>query len=251
MFAPTAADPAVVDGVSLNGFIELRRMRPDAPVVIGRAMATDDHGTIISSPDRPVDGPLAPSEFVPLLMEFCSAPLPRFRQVQGERGFVENELVEGPIGKTGAITFAAASVIRGLASRYRDEANANMDLVTRVRTPVAALICDVLAHEDIFGDVIPGLAVYSDLYGSALMRGEGRERYRLPGSQKVEALGKGPHSAHTQDIPRYTSMLRHVLDRLGWEPERFNVYRARIEYPFTPTSVVVSFDLLDRPADGA
>jgi hypothetical protein len=248
MFAPSSSDPAILDGVSLNGFVELRRMRPDAPVVIGRAMATDDKGKIVSpAGDVSLDGPLADGEFVPLLRDFCSRPLPTFRRVQGERGFVENELAPGPIGKIGATSFGAGSVIRSLASRYRDADNANMDLVARVRTPAAVLVCDVLAHEEVFGDAVPRLAVYSDLFGSALMRGAGRERYRLPTHQSVEVLGAGPESAHSGDIPRYTSMLRHVMGRLSWDGRRFRAYRARIEYPFTPTCVVVSFDLLDPP----
>jgi hypothetical protein len=249
IFAPGAAGPDVFDGVSLNGFVELTRVRPDAPVVIGRPMATDDQGRVLKArEDEPVDAPADDDDSpVPLLREFCSSPLPRFRRVVGERGFAENELVEGPVGRTGAITLMAGSVIRSLASRYRDEHNASMDLVARLRTPASVLICDVLAHEEVFGPSTPRSMVYSDLFGDALRRGPGaRERYRLATTPRVEHLGKGPDTAQTPDIPRYPRMLRHVLDRMGWDGDRFDVYRVRIEHPFTPASVVVSFDLLER-----
>jgi hypothetical protein len=251
IFAPAeggAGEAGVFHGVSLNGFVNLRRMRPGAPVVIGRAMATDDRGNLLKPVnDGSIDGPLPEGEYVPLLKGFCSTPRPRFRQVQGDKGFIENELEEGPVGKTGAITFMAGTAIYAMASRYRDAQNANMDLVARVRTPTEVLICDILAHEAIFGDVTPRAAVYNDLFGSVLSRGPARERYRLPPSPRVVSLGKGVESAHTPEIPRYTKMLRHVMDRLGWDGERFNVYRVRIEFPFTPTSVVASFDLLEPP----
>jgi hypothetical protein len=210
-------------------------------------MATDDRGVIIKPfKDEPID-PQADDDYVPLLRDFCSSPPPRFRRVQGERGFVENELVEGPVGKTGATTLMAGNVIRRLASRYRDEQNTSMDLVTRVRTPTAVLVCDVLAHESIFGDTTPSAGVYSDLFGDALRRGPARDRYRISSVHTVEFLGRGPGAAHTPEIPRYARMLQHVMDRLSWDGPRFNAYRVRIEFPFTPTSLVVSFGLLPRP----
>jgi hypothetical protein len=251
IFAPSPGEIDKIDGVSLNGFVGLTRVRPDAPVVIGRAMVTNDDGTVIKAArDEAIDGPLGDGEYVPLLRDFCSTPLPRFRQVPGERGFVENELEEGPVGKTGAITFMTGNVIRARASRYRDELNAKWDLVARLRTPTSLLVLDVLIERSIFGPITPHVGVYSDLFGHALQRGPARERYRLPSVHKVETLGQGTGAAHTSEIPRYSRMLQHVMDKLQWDGSRFIAYRARIEYPFTPTSVVVSFDLLERPSDG-
>jgi hypothetical protein len=223
-------------------------MRPGAPITIGRSMATDDRGNIIKPEiDGSIDGPLPAGEYVPLLKDFCSTPLPRFRQVNGDRGFVDNELEDGPVGKTGAITFMAGSVIRNMASRYRDADNANMDLVARVRTPVEALVCDVLAHEEVFGDAQARVSVFNDLFGNVLARGPGRERYQLSPTQPVPRLGRGADAVHTPEIPRYPRMVQHVMSRLGWDASRFNLYRVRVDFPFTPTSVVVSFDLVDRP----
>jgi hypothetical protein len=252
LMAPAADGSENLDGVSLNGFVELRRMRADAPVVIGRPMATDDRGKVLKAiPEETIDGPLPEGECMPLLRDYCSKPLPRFRLVQGEWGFMETELVGGPVGKTGAITFMTADVVRGLASRYRSEQNMNMDLVARIRTPTAVLICDVLAHAALFGEMTPRVAVYSDLFGDALRRGPGRERYSLSSVHRVEFLGQGLGRTQTPEIPRYTRMLQYVMDRLSWDGAQFNTYRVRIELPFTPTSMVVSFDLLDRPNGGA
>ena len=248
LMAPAGDGSENLDGASLTGFVDLRRMRADAPVVIGRPMATDDEGKVLKAANgNTIDGPLPAGECVPLLRDFCSQPLPRFRLVQGEWGFVETELVEGPVGKTGAITFFTCDLVRGLASRFRSERNMNMDLVARLRTPSAVLILDVFAHAAIFGDTLPRVAVYSDLFGDALRRGPGRERYRLSSVHKVELLGRGPGPAQTPEIPRYTRLLQYVMDRLSWDSSQFNAYRVRIEFPFTPTSAVVSFDLPARP----
>lgn len=248
LFAPAQDAPERFDGVSINGFVELQRMRPNAPVVLGRAMVTDDGGTIIKPyKDEPIDGPPPAGQFVPLLRDFCTEPLPHFRTVPAERGFVENELAEGPVGKTGAITFMAATLLRGMGTRFRDDQNEKMDLVARVRTPTAVMICDVLVHEAIFGDTAPRAMMYNDLFGEALRRGAGRERYRLATAPGVEYLGRGAEVTKTPAIPRYPRMLQHVFERVGWNSAAFHAYRVRIEFPFSPTSVVVSFDLLPAP----
>ena len=35
---------------------------------------------------------------------------------------------------------------------------------------------------------------------------------------------------------------------LGWDAERFDVYRCRMEYPVLPSTVAIFFDLTDAPA---
>jgi hypothetical protein len=253
LFAPTREDPDRFDGVSINGFVELTRVRPDAPVVIGRAMATDPSGCVIKPfKDEPIDAP-APGDDnpVPLLHDFCSSPVPRFRRHAGERGFVENELAEGPVGRTGAATFFSGMVVRSMGHRHRNEESRTMDLLARVRTPVAVLVYDALVHEDIFGAATAASGVYSDLFGDAFKRGpEGRERYRLPTAARAQLLGRGLGAAHTPDVPRYTRMLQHVTERLGWEAGKMLVYRVRIEYPYAPTTVAMSFGLLEPESDG-
>jgi hypothetical protein len=250
ILAPSATDPNTMDGVGMKGFVDLRRMRPDAPVVVGKSMATDDAGNVLTRREtEPVDGPLPAGRHVALLEEFCSQPLPAFRRVPGERGFIEDELVEGPVGKTGSITFMAGDVLRSFAPRFATGADRTMDMVTRVRTPAAVLVCDLLVHEALFGDVEVRASVYDDLLGDAMRRGAGgagRERYRLGSLGKVERLGRAPGAVQSPDVPRYVRMMQHVMDRLRWEAERFVVHRVRIEMPFLPTSVVMTIDLPER-----
>jgi hypothetical protein len=248
ILAPSEKNGQQLDGVSLNGFVDLTRMRSEAPVVIGRAMATDRGGGMLPATEElPIDGPLPEGEHVPLLREFCSTPLPRFVHGPGERGFTENELVSGPVGKTGAISFMAGTLIRGVGNRYRDKTGTTADVVARVRTPVSLLICDILAPEGLLADDAPRVGVYSDLFGHALLRGDSRERYRLRSAPQAELLGMGCGAGQTPEIPRYSRMLQHVFDRVGWDARRFKLFRVRIEYPFTPASVLVTFELREPP----
>jgi hypothetical protein len=72
---------------------------------------------------------------------------------------------------------------------------------------------------------------------------------RLQPYESVAHLGRGPSALYATDVPRYVEMGRYIFDRLGWDAERFLVYRCRLEYPVLPSTVVMQFDL--PPAPGA
>ncbi len=42
-------------------------------------------------------------------------------------------------------------------------------------------------------------------------------------------------------------MAQRACDRLGWDAERFEVHRLRVEYPVMQSSIVMQFDLPEKP----
>jgi hypothetical protein len=44
-------------------------------------------------------------------------------------------------------------------------------------------------------------------------------------------------------------MIRYALGKLGWDGERFDVYRVEMQYPIIPTSVIMMHDLPEAPAE--
>jgi hypothetical protein len=42
-------------------------------------------------------------------------------------------------------------------------------------------------------------------------------------------------------------LCRYAFERLGWDAERFDVYRCRVEYPVLPSTVVMQFELPAAP----
>ena len=237
---------------SVRGFVGFRRIRANVAWVVARARCTDDDGTLRTSfvwePLDPAGEVGVDDPAVPLLLEFCTKPLPRFRRVAGPHGFVEDELVEGPVGNTAAFNCIIGEVARRVASYYRDERNRYGDLTARMRTPSEVLLFDQFVHEDVFGPITPEVLVYGDLRGGSEIPGDQRARDQLPAWETVEYLGKGPGVIHTPDVPRYAEMARYVFDRLGWDGERFDVYRIRVQYPIIPSSVVMRHELPERPA---
>ena len=96
------------------------------------------------------------------------------------------------------------------------------------------------------GEIAPEVLVHGDhRSGDAIP--EGRECDLLPLRELVVYMGKGPSVLQTLDVPRYPEMAQYAFDRLGWDGEKFDVYRCRVAYPVMPSSVVVRFDLLEKP----
>jgi len=246
------SEPGRLDFASLGGFVELQRMRPGMSWVVSRSRCTDNDGRMrFSFEPVPIDQvELAGADpGAPLLVEFCSHPLPRFRRrVTGADGMLEDELVEGPVGKCGAVTCMMGEIARNVASYFRDEHNELCECLVFARTPCNALVLDLLVHEDLFPGMTPELAVYSELEGGAAYPARGRAHHQLPVSETVELLGKGPAVVHTEYVPRYAEMVRYALDKLGWDGDRLVVHRAQIAFPPIPAAVVLRYKLMERPA---
>jgi len=251
--AAPAREKGLLDICSLQGFIGLRRLRPDVPWVVSRGRCVDNDGqarrTFLREPLDARDREGGTVSAVPLLRAFCSKPIPEFRRI-ARHGFVEAELIEGPVGDTGAVTCITGEVGRAAASYFRDEHNRFGNFIASAWTPCETLIFDQIAHENIFGDLYPTLAVYSELGQLApFLSSPESHRDLLPVTETVEYLGTGVFSLHTPHVPHYAQMARFAFERLGWDAERFKVYRLRMKFPIIPTSVVIRYDLPERPAE--
>lgn len=243
--APSAAGENRIDLVSVRGFIAFRRIRPGVAWVVTRGRTSDNDGRICDDLSRrPIDDRHSEAD-VPLLRDFCSHPLPQFRRNALPDGTYEDEIVEGPVGDTAALTCLTAELFCSASSRVRDEHNTEGRLIARVRTPVEVLIMDLVVHESLFGRMQPALAIYSELRGGPQFPNGHHHEHLMPSRETVEYLGRGPSVMRCPDVPRYAEMAQHILGRVNWEPHRFDVYRARIAYPIIPTSVVLSHPLPD------
>jgi hypothetical protein len=240
-----------VDIASLRGFVGFRRLRPDVPWVIARSRCSDNDGRVrrIFAPE-PIDpaghgeGELPP---VPLLRDFCSRPLPEFRRVAWGDGYLDDELLAGPVGNRGAVTCIAGEVSRSVASYFRDGDNTFGEFIVTVRTPCDALVFDLLVHEDLFPDSSPEFAVYSELAGGAPFPAGNRTRQPLPIPASVDLIGRGPEAVHCAEVPRYAEMIRYALDKLAWNGSRLRVYRVCLPFPPMPASVVMRYELPEKP----
>lgn len=240
--------PSRLDVIGLRGLVGLRRLRRDVSWVVSSMRVCDDDGktrTPISM--SPLDQ-LEPDSTVPLLRDFSSHPLPRFRTVKLESGYINTLIEPTTVGNQSAVTCLFGSTGNALMARHIDEHNKIQATLSFVRTPSEVLVHDVMVQPGTFDQTPPKVLVYGDHRGVDAF-GAGRECDLLALRETVVHLGRGPDVMHTADVPRYTDLVRYAFDHTGWDPSEFDVYRCRVEYPVMPSSVVVQFDLLpgDQP----
>jgi hypothetical protein len=247
IYKASTQNPATMDCALLRGPIGVRRFRPDAKWVLTRTRLTSDDGTVRQVAGREsLDPDVEATHGVALLREFCSRPLPTLHSVPAEAGFVNVEVEGRNIGNKSEMTCLIGDVTRQAFLRYRTEIDSVHRSHTVIRTPCEVLVQDVLVHRDLLMKPDPQALIYTDHRGvdPHIPR---RDIDLLPMREAVVFLGRGVSVLETPDVPRYTKMATYAFDRLGWDAEEFDVYRCRVEYPVMPSSVVVQFDLPEKP----
>jgi hypothetical protein len=218
-------------------------------LTIVRPYVTNDDGTAREVRREPLDPTTDQTSSLGLLREFCSQPLPRFRVGQTAPGRLYGELVSNGVGKQAAITCIEGHVVRAAPSRYREEANRVGAYVAQIRIPYEVLLLDLLVHEDTFGPLAPTAFTVAEHLGEVVAAGRCEEWRPLGPREPAAYLGKGASALATADFPRYSELGRYIFNRLGWDGERFDVYRCRVDYPVLPSTVVMAFDLPAAPGE--
>jgi hypothetical protein len=243
-----ALDPHKLDLVRITGLLSLRQLRPNAPLIVPRiSLVNDDGGSLRDGHREPLDPTCGLIEGVALLRDFCSQPPPRIRAGPSELGPEYGELVSHGLGKGAAITFIGGHLVRGAVPRYREEGNPIGANFVRVRIPSEVLLIDLLIHEDTYGALAPVSFARAEHFGELPYLRILDEAQQLEPREPVAYLGKGCSVLYTPDVPGYADLGRYVFERLGSDPERFDVYRYRVEYPVLPSTVAMAFDLPAAP----
>ncbi|MGD8452113.1 MAG: hypothetical protein PVJ57_09870 [Phycisphaerae bacterium] len=246
IFVFPAEDPARAHIAAVRGFVDLRRIRPNVPWVIGRVRCVDDDGQMRAGMQlEPIDPQPARADGlppVPLLREFCVPPSPEMRRVRGPELYIEDELVEAPVGNRGAVTCLTGELARSVVARDADEHNRYGSVNVRVRTPVETVLLDTFIHKDVLTVGKPELVVRSDLASSGfgVMRWD---RDRLDPGGDVHHLGRDPAAAYTPLMGRYADMVSYVFGKLGQEQTEFDLYRVCLPYPVMPSSAALQWEL--------
>jgi hypothetical protein len=112
-----------------------------------------------------------------------------------------------------------------------------------VSTPAKLLLFDVLVHKDLYGGATPELGTYDTAFDGVVdVNDRAREIDRMDTADRLELLGKGIGNLPVPEVPKHAALLEHVFSNLGWDPQAFQVWRAKVDYPLYGTQVVVSFD---------
>lgn len=253
IFEHPAEDPAKLDIASLRGLVSFRRIRPSISWVVARLRSSESDGGIprnetVRRQSLNDLSDITGSPHSPLIPRFCSQPPPELVTEPGPYGFLDEKLIAGPLGKVGAVTCVSGDVWRAVVPRYAEQGSRFSRLLTHAYTPCETMIIDKFVSEDVWGPVDPEALVFSEIMGGPLHGISSHESQRLEISATVEHLGKGPAVVRTPHIPGYPDMAQHVFATLGWDGQRFDVYRVVIPFPPIPTTIVLRHDIPLPPA---
>ncbi|MCB9851543.1 MAG: hypothetical protein H6819_00485 [Phycisphaerales bacterium] len=197
---------------------------------------------------EPIDPKVSPRESIlPLMLDYCTQPVPKFRAVRGAFGQEEYEFVSSSVGLESRITCVTGEVLRRVEPRYRNDVYDDFCMTFPIRTPANTLVFDLVIHRDIF-DSTQGFRaqLYSDLFAG----GPGlyyEESDQLPMREQIEYLGRGSDVFVTPDIPGYDRMIQHTMERCGCDDRDYDAYRVRIDYPPIATQLMIRRPLPSQP----
>lgn len=235
----------LLDFASVNALVDFRRLRPDVCWVMASRHGKNDDGSTMrtratESIDPRFDGP----DQCPLMGDFCSEPLPELRRIDYPRG-MSFELVEGPMGNTGAQTCAVGAIQREIPyhagpDNEWGEHRAVCDI------PAELMIVDLFIHQSLAFAIPPSVSLHSELAAG----GDGGPKLRrtLPLNEPLQDMGIGAQPPTTPEVPNYKALLRTVHTRLGANPGQFHGFRIKIPYPACPTSIMLRYRLPQGPA---
>jgi hypothetical protein len=147
------------------------------------------------------------------------------------------------IGNNSASTYLSGEVWRNVSYTKTDDATL---LIARasVRTPAQVMFHDIMVHRDLPVLPTPEVMQFGDLRtgDDTLIHSESE---RLPMFDSITPLGRGVDGIFATEVPRYSELASYAHQSVGWDPNEFDVYRCRVEYPVLPSTVTIRFRVKD------
>lgn len=251
VLAPTAGRSDRLDEVVAAGLHDILRLRPVQgwPIFRFHHYGIDEGGSARPREYIPIEPPSDADEPALIVRSFCSPPGAEVRSVR-QGSDIRHELVDGPIGQRGAVSFVFGSIERGAFGRYADPASRDPEygeVVAFVTLPTELVQMDVLVHRSMLHEFEPEFGVYGRPFGGFDTDAASREQFRLPIAGEIERLDLAKDSLDTEDLPERTELATMVVERGGWSLHDFVAFRATVPYPPMPSSVVMRYRLPAAP----
>jgi hypothetical protein len=208
---------------SLRGLAGLHRLRPHARLQISRQRYRRSGTQIVAS--EPLDQEAAIGDPpVAILKEFSSVDTTT-------------------LGHASATTCFLADVARSMLIGHDPVLNEprSIDNLHEVATPARLLLHDMLVDERIVGDIRPQLRIITRRADADTWPGDDASIV-LPIREHVQDLGSGLARAAVSELAAYPQMLKHIVDKLGWDASSMRLYRTAIEYPVLCSMVWMRFE---------
>ncbi len=233
--------PGYADFVSVGGFFDFRRLRPEVTWTMARRSSNNDVGDEkLGRNLEPLDPAASRDGTPPLLTEFCSHPLPTFREKETKH-FVRYDLVEGEIGNTGALTCLMGMVQRGIPM-IRTIDNTMGIHSARCEVPAEMMLMDMYFHESMSFAFPPKVTLRSGTDPDEQSMGA----QELAFKDRLIDLGMTNSAQAVFEISNYRQIIERVFSLAGQSIGDYRGYRVKTSYPVFPSTLEMSYELPDE-----
>lgn len=228
---------------TVYGLIDFRRLRASAAWAVASVWGYHDDGTTAHDFSAPLEAydPALPG--LPLLAGFSSPSLPPMRVSKSRSGMTRFEIVEGPVGMTGALNIVSGWTNHNSVDRYQTDVDKVGEHLVYLSTPVELLVHDVFVHKSMDFAKPPTPHLYSQLPGGPVYPHDGKEHGKLPLPVEMLDLGEGPPDVTTPEIARYRAMAETGAKGIGFTLNDFHGFRLKIKYPPIPALSLFRYNL--------
>lgn len=223
------------------GLVDFRRLRADVPWAVATVRMIHDDGSSRGEGWLPLD-PRSKPPGPPIMVDYCSDPLPPLRVAKGRAGAVRYELGEGAVGNAGAATCITGWESSVTESQWRTPEDRYGENFVHLYTPAEVLLHDLYVHESLEFAMQPTVHLYSALPGGPVYPADGRDRGLLPLNEEILDMGSPPDLT-TPELPRYAPMIEAAIGQMGFRVGEFRGFRVRLRYPPIPTLLVYRYEL--------
>jgi hypothetical protein len=230
--------PNRYDQVSLRAKLGLRRLRPDADVIVDTVRVD---APAKGAPRQDFFDPEAAERYnAAILPSFCSQPLPQLRTMRMDENTSYSQLVGDAVGRLGAVDMVFGQAWRDVPLYVtKDRQRLEMGIDVGITAPTGLVAVDFLVHRPTFPRAESRFVVFSEARGLA---SQNRGQVKLPFRERIAHLGSAPDAVVFRDMPRYLELLEFACTKLDCNLNEFDVYRVRVEYPLLDTLLSLRFD---------
>jgi hypothetical protein len=234
-----------LDMAIVRGFVGFRRLRSNVQWPVFQVRGWGEEGDPITGPWQPLDeSDRGGGAGLSLLREFSTVSGDDLDEVKGEDG-TDYLLAPGKIGNAGAVDFFMSDHARAAASKYRTEVDTTGEFGATISAPTERLVFDLIVDEALDFALKPQVLAYCGIFMDRT--GATSNHLPIPVPQNVVMLPGQPPAIATPNVPRYSEIVNHVYERMGWDGRRFRGCRMELMYPPLGSTVLLRFDLPEQP----
>lgn len=235
-----AVDGMASDECTIANKTSMRRLKLNAPMSV---FAYRNYGAapIPSARQRlPLNAEAFEQYGAHILPEFCSDPIPIFKTSVRPDGYTSIDVQSREIGRRSSVSLCVGSVFRNCPFAKDVDGSALYQSDMRLSTPARLLVSYLIVHQPSFGGVRPTLSVFRQTPGDD-NAAVALSAMQLSPNCEISYQGRGSDAWSAPELPSHREMVQYAFHELGWNPDEFDVFALRMEYPVLHSVVRLSF----------